>query len=391
MSLAFLSSPSTMQHPNRPPSPQSIHSWWSDSKSLGPTISIHAAAKPLMKFMYHRQVRSFIKKNWDTWLYEEIEIMEICSSYLACKYVSLATKSLILNELNRRIDSREHARIHPFIRGNWSLVAELLSSDDALVRMHTFDILHSLGASSYDAVSWAFWICPRISAFIIDTNNIDLQCLGLKLITQMSATSDGAEALAGSTIWEYICDNQGSANTDIRQMISSIVRNLTMSNRPFISIAKDAGVEQHARRAIVDVKAREYVSRNLTKLVNVDPRRSRALSLLHWELLNTVVISQGNLYLDPELSPILLAVFLLGCNDRNVRRVAIDILWKLSHSLEAARAIQKTNILEYVPDLLEDSDLRSLTCEILGNISLHQRVTLDESTKEQLERLIGFA
>jgi hypothetical protein len=43
----------------------SIYSWWSDSNPLlkGPTINLHAAAKPLMKRMYHRQALEFIKKN----------------------------------------------------------------------------------------------------------------------------------------------------------------------------------------------------------------------------------------------------------------------------------------------------------------------------------------
>jgi hypothetical protein len=43
----------------------SIFSWWSNSNPLlkGPTINLHAAAKPLMKFMFHRQALEFIRQN----------------------------------------------------------------------------------------------------------------------------------------------------------------------------------------------------------------------------------------------------------------------------------------------------------------------------------------
>jgi hypothetical protein len=58
----------------------SLLSWWSDSKSIGPTVSIHAAAKPLMKFMYHQQALSFIKENRGKALTKEM--LNIHSSYL---------------------------------------------------------------------------------------------------------------------------------------------------------------------------------------------------------------------------------------------------------------------------------------------------------------------
>ncbi|KAJ7617586.1 hypothetical protein DFH06DRAFT_100253 [Mycena polygramma] len=76
-----------MASPSRPPTPQSTHSWWSDRNSIGPTISIHAAAKPLMRLMYHEQVRSFVRNNRDIPL--SWATMEICFSYLT-KYAEVA-------------------------------------------------------------------------------------------------------------------------------------------------------------------------------------------------------------------------------------------------------------------------------------------------------------
>ena len=59
---------------------ESVRSWWSDSNAPGPTINLHAAAKPLMRFMYHRQALGFIKENHGHPL--SMEAMEIYQSYL---------------------------------------------------------------------------------------------------------------------------------------------------------------------------------------------------------------------------------------------------------------------------------------------------------------------
>ncbi|KAJ7483764.1 hypothetical protein B0H11DRAFT_1199447 [Mycena galericulata] len=57
--------PSLMPPLTRPQSRTSIFSWWSDSNPglRGPTINLHAVAKPLLKLMYHRQALGFIEKN----------------------------------------------------------------------------------------------------------------------------------------------------------------------------------------------------------------------------------------------------------------------------------------------------------------------------------------
>ncbi|KAJ7622434.1 hypothetical protein FB45DRAFT_1006345 [Roridomyces roridus] len=62
----------------------SLRSWWSDSNPMlhiSPTINIHALAKPLMRFMYHRQALGIMEQNRDAPLSEEL--LEIYSSYLS--------------------------------------------------------------------------------------------------------------------------------------------------------------------------------------------------------------------------------------------------------------------------------------------------------------------
>ncbi|KAJ7267721.1 hypothetical protein C8J57DRAFT_1613743 [Mycena rebaudengoi] len=81
---------------------ESLRSWWSDSNSnlRGPTINLHAAAKPLMRLLYDRQVLDFIRDNWCIPL--SAGNAEIYGSYLLCGYVSALTKSAILKDLYER-------------------------------------------------------------------------------------------------------------------------------------------------------------------------------------------------------------------------------------------------------------------------------------------------
>jgi hypothetical protein len=59
----------------------SILSWWSDSNPPGPTINLHAVAKPLIRFMYHQQVLGFIKRIRGAPLSEDN--LQLCWDYLA--------------------------------------------------------------------------------------------------------------------------------------------------------------------------------------------------------------------------------------------------------------------------------------------------------------------
>ncbi|KAJ7854167.1 hypothetical protein B0H14DRAFT_3865585 [Mycena olivaceomarginata] len=129
----------------RPATPHSLHSWWSDRNPLGATISIHAAAKPLMKLLYHEQVRSFIKKNRGIPL--SGTTMEICLSYLAFKYISPITKGAILKELNNRLESEaeSHIAVQSLVLDEY-LVEEMLALSNAGARRSTCNILAAFTA-----------------------------------------------------------------------------------------------------------------------------------------------------------------------------------------------------------------------------------------------------
>ncbi|KAJ7791243.1 hypothetical protein B0H14DRAFT_198398 [Mycena olivaceomarginata] len=128
-SFDSLRSPS-MPPLNRQDSRPSIYSWWSDSNPglRGPTINLHAAAKPLMRLMYYRQALDIIRKNRGSPLTSTV--LETYSSYFPWDYVSpLRSRRvrssihlffLILRQcLNRRILERGvvHAGYYETWRG----------------------------------------------------------------------------------------------------------------------------------------------------------------------------------------------------------------------------------------------------------------------------------
>ncbi|KAJ7051785.1 armadillo-type protein [Mycena amicta] len=78
----------------------SVASWWSDSRTPGATFSLHAAAKPLMKLLYHRQAREYIKLHREDALDEHS--VTVLKSYLEYPYISAETRVIVLEELIRR-------------------------------------------------------------------------------------------------------------------------------------------------------------------------------------------------------------------------------------------------------------------------------------------------
>ncbi|KAJ7601398.1 hypothetical protein DFH06DRAFT_449599 [Mycena polygramma] len=125
---------------------ESIHSWWSDNNPVGATISIHALAKPLMRMMYHSDAREFIKRNHGNPMSKDDR--DIYLGYLECKYVSSATKTLILGDFHRRASSSEdEARtVADCLVADPQLIGQLLTSMNANIQCSACTILGSLSA-----------------------------------------------------------------------------------------------------------------------------------------------------------------------------------------------------------------------------------------------------
>ncbi|KAJ7712239.1 hypothetical protein B0H16DRAFT_581052 [Mycena metata] len=105
--------------------PQSVYSHWSDSTPIGPSFPIHALAKPLSKFLYHRQATGIIAKMGGSPL--SVETVEVLTTYLMFKDIFPSTRALVLDHLGARAFHSE-ADAQLVMNNVLGLVPELLSS-----------------------------------------------------------------------------------------------------------------------------------------------------------------------------------------------------------------------------------------------------------------------
>ncbi|KAJ7029423.1 hypothetical protein C8F04DRAFT_1288280, partial [Mycena alexandri] len=184
----------------RQETPESFHSRWSNNNGQSRlTITPHAVAHPLLRLRYRVQVRTFIKRNRGVPL--SGITMDIYCSYLAYRYISPSTKTLILEELSNRAEGNNDDAlvvVASLLSPDQSeLVTELLDSIDGQIRRCMCKLLGNL-ASAYQ--SWDF----KISARIVDlTSDLDIEVResALHALTKISDSPYGAEAVRDAKIF----------------------------------------------------------------------------------------------------------------------------------------------------------------------------------------------
>ncbi|KAJ7748959.1 hypothetical protein B0H16DRAFT_898093 [Mycena metata] len=198
-----------MPLPYRPPTSQSTPSWWSDRNSLGPNISIHAAAKPLIRLMYREQVRSFVKKNRETPLSRTT--MDIYLSYLGYKYISPETKTFILNELTGRAEGKNDACVvAQSLLQDFELVGELLDSNSRL-RAYTCNLLGTL----------ASWYEPEILETTVSlASDVDTKVRqsALYALAKIVESPAGAQAIRETKMWDHFPPDLAPIEPRIREL-----------------------------------------------------------------------------------------------------------------------------------------------------------------------------
>ncbi|KAJ7789791.1 hypothetical protein B0H13DRAFT_1936375 [Mycena leptocephala] len=178
--------PWSQQPSMRPQTPQSVHSWWSDSNSIGATISIHAAAKPLIRLMYHRQATNYIEKNRGAAL--SPQTMDIYARY---KYIGAATKAAILRDLESRVSEDDADVMIDSLSVQSDLGEGLVNSPHIEIRRSTCRILarlvllESRSAFTFGAISCLSEISDK------DPATVDTAIGALSSFIQLS---DGTEA-----------------------------------------------------------------------------------------------------------------------------------------------------------------------------------------------------
>ncbi|KAJ7633932.1 hypothetical protein DFH06DRAFT_1437395 [Mycena polygramma] len=175
--------------------------------------------------MYHEQVRSFIKRNHGIPL--SATTMELCFSYLAFKYISHTTKSLIVKELSMRVVFKEEARVVvESVIPRRDLITELRGSPDTRVRQYMCDMFETLAA--HDSI-WGLEILPSCIGTLMSDEKLEIRESALHFLAEVSETPDGAEAVGalfqGRERWPEIPDDRDSR---IDQLGCRILQNVAM-------------------------------------------------------------------------------------------------------------------------------------------------------------------
>jgi len=182
----------------------SVFSWWSDSNSLlrnGPTINLHALAKPLMKRMYHRQASGLIRNNRGSPL--STAMVEIYSSYFRWDYVAWKTKVVIMEELSLQTYSENCAQTlvdSPVFHYIW----EMVGSSDPVAKYSSRTLLGRL-------VRYKCTIppivkmggCERLVA-LLDERDDNVVHWATSTLAEIAHWLEGAQAIVEAKVQDHV-------------------------------------------------------------------------------------------------------------------------------------------------------------------------------------------
>ncbi|KAJ7038591.1 armadillo-type protein [Mycena alexandri] len=388
-----------MLPPYRPATPQSTHSWWSDRNPLGPNLSIHAAAKPLVRFMYRKQVRSFIKKNQGIPL--SSTTMDIYLSYLAFRYISHDTKISVLNELNTRVQQEKDARVVQSLVLEWDLVADLLNSSDPGVRRDTCNLLGTI-AASYAAETWSSGVCGRIVPKIVSLlSDVDTKVResAAYAAAKISKSPAGAHAVGAAKIWDHFPEHLNSVlwvriphDMIVQNLVAYAVALLGIPIRPWLqtSSGNDIEVQRNAVyvlsklscwlqgvQAVVSTRPFGYIS-NFLGSSDTETRRWSC------EFVGNVAYHWVSLGTDIHLK----ITSLLGDEDEHVREAAAVTISRIVSNRRDA--ISRPEILKHFVKHLDSPDprIRQFICIVLAKLFVHLPTPLARLDFEPTARIV---
>ncbi|KAF7356746.1 hypothetical protein MVEN_01009600 [Mycena venus] len=307
----------------------SIHSYWSDSNPglQGPTINLHAVAKPLMRRMYHRQAMAFITKHRGDPLSKTT--LEIYSSYLPWNYVSWPTKAAIMSELSNKAISEVDARAVVDSSVFYHLVS-MLGSPDSKVRYSSCMLLGNLASyeSTAPVILDGLKPCKQLISLLRDEYPIVI-FWATHALCQISQWLDGAQAIVEAEVLGCVLVLLESADTQVRRWTCKMVGNLARY--------------EFTARAILELKLCE-----------------RMVSLLD------------------EKNP--------GVIDSVTYALSQIVLWP-----DGIQAIGEAKVLDHVLVLLEspNPDVCKRTCNLVGRLAGHTSTALEILKLAPYERLVS--
>ncbi|KAJ7479088.1 armadillo-type protein [Mycena latifolia] len=330
-----------MHHPlTRQPTRDSLRSWWSDRNPLGPNIDLHAAAKPLMRFMYRRDVLAFIAKTRGSPLSREN--MEIYSSYLAYKYVSSSTKTTILIHLQARVEDDSDADavgdslvLH--------LADELLSSPNAGVRRPMCRILAILARrETTGAAILRRNLCPRLVSLLHDTD-VEVIKSAVQGLRWLSKRPDGAQAAVDANVLHSLAELFDSGNGEIRAWMCDMLEDLARLPATATAVLE--------LLVLLSFDDNPCIVDGAVKLLE---------ELGHHAITERLALRQ--------------VVSLLRSEDPPIFQKAARILSHKIKSSEGAQIVVELNLLECLPELVDSPNaaIRNWTWDILQHLTHHE-------------------
>ncbi|KAJ6563032.1 armadillo-type protein [Mycena vulgaris] len=405
---------------------ESIHSWWSDSNPSGPAFPLHAAAKPFMRWMYHRQAVDFIDKN------REIPLsgptLEICASYLSYKYVSASTKLAILVELNTRVESEGDA-LTVLNSDVLECLAELVESSNAKTELHS--AAKSLMQVLYYSRVVDFIERNRDNPLSTDTLKIYSKYLGdtynssstttaiLVNLRDRARSEDQAHVLLQSAVVDSVLNLFKSPEDVIRTWVLRILESLAehmstataLSKRlvlilrsvypwassllPFrISTTEDIQVLRYAisvlarvtrsldgEHAAMDVKVLDY----LVEILAMDEPEDDALGWRMEQLVSHHSIAAATYEK-------MVAVLLSKYAPPKVVEILSRALSPLATSLDGAHAVLNSETLNHLAELVQSphTQVRKWTCQMIGNLARHDVTAMHVSGRGPCGQLVSL-
>ncbi|KAJ7479001.1 armadillo-type protein [Mycena latifolia] len=329
-----------MHHPlTRQRTRDSLYSWWSDRNPLGPTINLHAVAKPLMRFMYRRDVLALITKSRGAPLSQEA--MDIYSSYLAYKCVSSSTKTAILVELERRLDSDDDARAvaESFLL---HLADEFLRSSHIEICKSMCRILRLLAHRETTIPAVLRWNpCQQLVSLLL-AMDIGVIMGAAETLSSIAKCAEGAQAVVDAKVFDCFAELLESPNDKVQKWLREIMG--------------------------------ELIRHDTTARAATGAMASLLRQLVHHA--TTAEAAVGHL-----------ACLLRSENPKIVENAA-RILFQSTDSFGSAQAIMDTNVLQCVPDLLQsrETGVRKWTWSLLDESARHELTT--RAAVEQMVSLI---
>ncbi|KAF8192725.1 armadillo-type protein [Mycena galopus ATCC 62051] len=366
----------------------SIYSWWSDSNPglKGPTINLHAAAKPLSRFLYHRQALDIIRKNCGSPL--SAATLETYSSYFPWNYVSWSTKAAILSDLADRSTSEAEARavvdspVFPH-------VAQMLGSPNAGVRISSCRLLQSLlSQASIAPAVLELKPCEQLLSILRDKRPGVIREAG-SVLYEISKSVHGAQAIVNAKATD-ISVLLESPNPVTLQWTCSLVGRLASHDSvasatvnfiaQIVSLLgnEDSSIIQRAGFALFEIARSEDRAQAIANAKATDI--SMLFKSPHPETLRQTCALVGRLASHDSVAPatvnfIVQIVSLLGNNNSGIIQQAGVALFEIARSEDRAQAIVNAKATD-ISMLLKSPIPETLqwTCNLVGRLASHDSV-----------------